>query len=214
MNNRIQVPEDKQRIEEILSRDEYTAYLQGKGGSFWEWLKPVGRWLRSLLPDIKVSEGAGAFMAYGLMTIALLLVAYAIYWFSKQLIRQGRIRDKAYLPEDELNRSYDYYWQEALMLGRTRNWREGVRYGFLALLFYLEDQERIRVEKWKTNWEYAAELSETAPELAGVFQDSSLLFERIWYGKEVVSDADYTTMIRKVGQTIGKEGADRYAQME
>jgi hypothetical protein len=215
MNNPIQVSESKRRLEEILTKDEYTFYLQAEDKSFWDFLKPIGRWLRSLLPDIHVSEGTGAAMAYGLMVLALLVVIYAIYWFSKQLIRQGRVRRQAaYLPEDATIRSYDYYWSEALRLGNSRMWREGVRCGFLALLFYLEDQERIRVEKWKTNWEYASELNDSAPSLAPVFEESSLLFERIWYGNEAVTEADYTTMVGRVAHVVEKEVTNRNGKME
>ncbi|MNI04898.1 hypothetical protein D3C73_578360 [compost metagenome] len=206
-----QVPEDKQKLEEILSRDEYTAYIQGEKSSFWEWVKPLWRKLKNLLPDIQVSEGTGKLMAYGIMAVALLVVVYAIYWFTKQIVRKGRITSKAYLPEDESIRSYDYYWTEALGLAASSNWREGVRYGFLALLFYLEDQDRIRVGKWKTNWEYASELAETDPSLADVFRESSLLFERIWYGQEAVTEDDYITMLDRVAQVVGKEGADEHA---
>lgn len=155
------------------------------------------------------------FLAYALLAVALIVVIFAIYWFTRQLVRQGRLSDsKAYLPDDESIRSYSYYWNEAYALAASENWREGVRFGFLALLFYLEDQERIRVEKWKTNWEYAGELAEKDPTLAGVFRDCSLLFERIWYGREAVTETDYLNMLEQVEKVVGKEGAGRHAKVE
>jgi hypothetical protein len=97
-------------------------------------------------------------ISYVLLAILLVLIALAIYWFSKQIVRQRHIRLSSFLPEGEIIRSYSYYGQQAAAFGEAGDWREGVRSVFLTLLFYLESQKRIRVESWKTNWEYAAEL--------------------------------------------------------
>ncbi len=63
----------------------------------------------------------------------------------------------------------------------------------------------IRVEKWKTNWEYAEELGSSASSLVPLFHDSSVLFERIWYGKEVVTEEQFTSMYEQVARVIGRE---------
>ncbi|MBD0383657.1 DUF4129 domain-containing protein [Paenibacillus sedimenti] len=204
------VQHDKEQIQNILNQDEYTSYHPVTNGSFWDWLKPLlqplWRKIRSWLPDFHVSEAASNWLTLGVTVLLIGIAGFAIYWFSKQIIRQKRIRSEAYLPAGELSRSYDYYWQQASEMRRTGEWREGVRSVFLSFLFYLESKRSIRVEKWKTNWEYAEELTGAAPHLAPLFQESSLVFERIWYGKEDVTEEQFASMYEQVAQVIGREG--------
>jgi hypothetical protein len=199
------VQQDKEQLQNILNQDEYRAYDVKPHTSFGEWLKPLFRKIRSWLPDFHVPEGTTDFLTLGLMILLFGIAIFAIYWFSKQIIRQKRIRSKAYLPTGELSRSYEDYWRQAGALRGTNEWREGVRAVFLSLLFYLEEKRAIRVEKWKTNWEYAQELTGTAHSLVPLFQESSLVFERIWYGKEEVTEEQFTSMYQQVAGVIGRE---------
>jgi hypothetical protein len=205
MNSLQQLSEDKEMLKAILSRDEYTAYTKKDHSSFWDLLKPVWRKLRSLFPDFHVPKGTGTLLSYGILIIVLALAALAIYWFSKQIIRQGRIRTASYLPEGEISRSYTYYWQQAAEHGGSGAWREGIRFVFLTLLFYLEAQRLLRVETWKTNWEYASELSGSDPDLVRLFQDCSLLFEQIWYGNEETTETVFSSMHERVALVLQKD---------
>ncbi|SDO90167.1 protein of unknown function [Paenibacillus sp. yr247] len=206
--------EDKEKLQQILKQDEYTAYAVKENGSFWAWLEPAFRKIRSWLPDFQVSESVTDWLTIGVVISLLGIAAFAIYWFLKQIIWQKRIRSEAYLPIGEISRSYRFYWQQAAELRGAGDWREGVRSVFLSLLFFLEAQRMIRVEKWKTNWEYAAELEGTASLLVPLFQDSSLLFERIWYGKEVVTEEQFTWMYEQVARVIGREGGYAHERAE
>ncbi|MFD0698261.1 DUF4129 domain-containing protein [Paenibacillus sp. GCM10027628] len=199
------VQQDKEQLQTILNQDEYTSYYPKSHGSFWDWLKPFWRKIRSLLPDFHVSESASNWLTLVVMVVMLGIAVFAIFWFSRQIIRQKRIRSAAYLPAGELSRSYEYYWRQALALKQSGDWREGVRSVFLSFLFYLESKRSIRVETWKTNWEYAEELAGTSPQLAPLFQESSLVFERIWYGKEEVTEEQFASMYEQVAQVIGME---------
>jgi hypothetical protein len=197
--------EDKEQLKQILNQSEYTAYEVKENDSFWAWLKPFFRKIRSLLPDFQVSESVTDWLTIGVVVTLLGLAAFAIYWFLKQMIWQKRMRSDAYLPVGEISRSYRFYWQQAAELRGAGYLREGVRTVFLSLLFFMEAKRMIRVEKWKTNWEYAEELGSSASSLVPLFHDSSLLFERIWYGKEVVTEEQFTSMYEQVARVIGRE---------
>ncbi|MDQ0871414.1 hypothetical protein QFZ77_000073 [Paenibacillus sp. V4I3] len=197
--------EDKEQLNQILNQSEYTAYKVKENSSFWAWLKPLFRKIRSWLPDFQVSDSVTDWMTVGVVVTLLGIAAFAIYWFLKQIIWQKRIRSDAYLPVGEISRSYRFYWQQAAELRGTGDWREGVRSVFLSLLFFMEAKRMIRVEKWKTNWEYAEELGGSASSLVPLFHDSSLLFERIWYGKEVVTEEQFTSMYEQIARVIGRE---------
>ncbi|MGO4276806.1 DUF4129 domain-containing protein, partial [Paenibacillus sp. TAF58] len=112
------------------------------------------------------------------------------------------------------SRSYRFYWQQADELRRTGYLREGIRSVFLSLLFFMEAKRMIRVEKWKTNWEYAEELGGAASSLVPLFHDSSVLFERIWYGKEVVTEEQFTSMYEQVARVIGREEGAAHERAE
>lgn len=197
--------DDKEQLLQILKQDEYTAYEVKKSASLWSWLEPVFRKIRSWLPHFKVSDSVTDWLTVGVAILLLGIAAFAIYWFLKQIMWQKRVRSETFLPQGEVSRSYRYYWQQASELKGVGDWREGVRSVFLSLLFYMEDASLIRVEKWKTNWEYAEELTGTASSLVPLFQESSLLFERIWYGKEAVTEQQFTWLYEQIARVIARK---------
>lgn len=206
--------EDKDQLEQILNQSEYTAYEVKENGSIWAWLKPLFRKIQSWLPDFQVSDSVTNWLTVGVVITLLGIAAFAIYWFVKQIIWQKRIRSEAYLPAGEISRSYRFYWQQAAELRGTGDLREGVRSVFLSLLFFMEAKRMIRVEKWKTNWEYAEELGGSASSLVPLFHDSSVLFERIWYGKEVVTEEQFTSMYEQVAVVIRREEGAAHERAE
>lgn len=206
--------EDKEQLKQILNQGEYTAYEVKENSSFWAWLRPVFRKIRSWLPDFQVSDSVTDWLTIGVVVTLLGIAAFAIYWFLKQIIWQKRIRSEAYLPVGEISRSYRFYWQQAAELRGTGYLREGVRSVFLSLLFFMEAKRMIRVEKWKTNWEYAEELGSSASSLVPLFHDSSVLFERIWYGKEVITEEQFTSMYEQVARVIGREEGAAHERAE
>ncbi|WP_409343161.1 DUF4129 domain-containing protein [Paenibacillus sp. MBLB4367] len=207
------VPDDKERLRDILERDEYRAYDQSGGGtSLWELF---GRWLKKLFdffPSLHVSDGAGSAIAYALAVVVFGLLVWAIYWFSKQLVRQGAFRPKPMLTDEELTWSHRDYLQKAETLKAEGAWREGVRYVFLALLFYMQERSWIAVEKWKTNWEYGEELQRSREGLVPLFRGSAKLFDRVWYGKEPIDEAGLTAFYEQVRETVGETEASRHEQ--
>ncbi|WP_261304144.1 hypothetical protein [Paenibacillus andongensis] len=206
--------EDKEQLKQILNQGEYTVYEVKEDSSFWEWVRPLFRKIRSLLPDFQVSDSLTDWLTVGVVVTLLGIAAFAIYWFVKQIVWQKRIRSEAYLPVGEISRSYRFYWQQAAELRGTGDFREGVRSVFLSLLFFMEAKRMIRVEKWKTNWEYVEELRGSASSLVPLFHDSSVLFERIWYGKEVVTEEQFTFMYEQVARVIGREEGAAHERAE
>ncbi|MCY9691514.1 DUF4129 domain-containing protein [Paenibacillus alginolyticus] len=206
--------EDKEQLKQILNQSEYKAYEVKENGSIWAWLKPLFRKIRSWLPDFQVSDSVTNWLTVGVVVALLGIAAFAIYWFVKQIIWQKRIRSDTYLPVGEISRSYRFYWQQADELRGTGYLREGVRSVFLSLLFFMEAKRMIRVEKWKTNWEYAEELGGSASSLVPLFHDSSVLFERIWYGKEVVTEEQFASMYEQVAVVIRREEGAAHERAE
>jgi hypothetical protein len=82
------------------------------------------------------------------------------------------------LPADE--------WQRlALELAGRGEWRSALRAWFLSLLASLDARHLVRVQRYKTNADYAHELARRAhamPALAPLFGESARVFEESWYG--------------------------------
>jgi len=196
--------DDKQQLLDILQQDEYTVYHHEHGSSSWGWLGKLLEKIASWFPDLHFADGSGQIGSYIVLLVVLALAGYGIYWFSRQWVGHRRYRKTALWRPEEPSRSYEDYWRQAAELATAGAWREGLRQVYLALLFYLEAQGRLRVEMWKTNWEYAAELA-NAPEVP-LFRESSLLFDRVWYGHEEATEERFLALQGQVGGLLGKGG--------
>ncbi|RAV16438.1 DUF4129 domain-containing protein [Paenibacillus contaminans] len=209
------VADDKERLRDILEGGEYKAYYDSGGESLWD---IFGRWLRKLFdffPALHVSDGTGSVIAYGLAAVVFFMLVWAIYWFSKQIVRHGRVRPgKPLLTDEELTWSLRDYMQKAEALKAEGAWRESVRFLFLALLFYMQERSWVTVEKWKTNWEYGEELQRSREGLVPLFRSSAGLFDRVWYGKEPINEADLTAFYEQVRSTVRETEASRDAQTD
>ena len=74
------------------------------------------------------------------------------------------------------NEDYRKLLQESL---NSQNYKLAVRYLFLSALITLEQQNVLRISRWKTPYEY---LSELPVEKRMAFQHLVELFENTWYG--------------------------------
>ncbi|MCD1261111.1 DUF4129 domain-containing protein [Paenibacillus athensensis] len=201
------VSDDKQQLLDILQQDEYAVYHHEHSGSSWGWLGKLLNKIGSWLPELHFAPGSGQLGSYVVLLIVLGLAGFGIYWFSRRWVGYRRHRATALWRQEEPSRSYEDYWRQAAELAAAGAWREGLRQVYLALLFYLEAQGRLRVETWKTNWEYAAELG-SAPE-ATLFRESSLLFDRVWYGHEEATEERLLALREQVGGLLDKGGGQR-----
>ncbi|HEY8240764.1 MAG TPA: DUF4129 domain-containing protein, partial [Kiritimatiellia bacterium] len=90
------------------------------------------------------------------------------------------------MPEDE-------WIALAEKLRREGDWRKALRAYFLAFLAWLARRELIEIRRSKSNREYARELDRRArrrPALVALFGENVIRFERSWYGRDAVTEAD------------------------
>jgi hypothetical protein len=109
----------------------------------------------------------------------------------KPKVKPARQQESGPLPLPE-NRSAEELWREAESLAGAGQFREAVRFLYLAVLFGLDRKRLLRYEATRTNGEYVRQvrLAENAPpDLHAPFGRLTALFERKWYG-ERTCDAD------------------------
>jgi hypothetical protein len=208
MNNLVNVTEEKRKLEKILSREEFASYHQKKGDNpLADWLERFFDWLASRLEMPEIPHGSGNIASYLIIAGALVALLLLIIWLSRQTIRSQK--QKRLLPAGaEESSAYTDYLLQAKQFGENGNWNEGIRYAFLALLFFLEEKEWIKVEKWKTNWEYLGELFDNSPEWAPFFRQQALLFEHVWYGRRSIDEQGFREYIKETEMKLNRGAKD------
>lgn len=209
MIDKAELLKDKQRLEEILSRDEYTKYVKEQASSAHKgWLESLLDRLIGLFPSVHWPEGAAMVGAYALLGAVLLGLCAAIYWFSRQIVFQGNARRrKTPVGLSEMALTYEQYAEMAKEAHAEGRIRESIRCSYLSLLFYMEQEGWIRIEKWKTDWDYRDELERSRANAVPHFQRSALLFERVWYGNEPADEDSFLGFQRDIDALIAAREA-------
>ncbi|MEK8132290.1 DUF4129 domain-containing protein [Paenibacillus filicis] len=204
---------DKDKLSEILSRDEFAGYLRERPSPLLGWLERMWEKLFGLFPDVGLPPGTSKLLAYTVLGIVLVLLGAAILWLIRSaiLLRRSRMRS-VFGSAADLDRSSAVYREEAERLAAAGDYAEAVRRMFLGLLLQLDEQGWVRAEKWKTNREYIEELLDSKPGLAASFADVAALFEHVVYGGGEVSSSDYVRL-RDMAEAA-QEGGGRYAEAQ
>lgn len=199
--------EDKEHLREILSRQDFLAYQKQDENTLNELLNIIKEKIKQLFPDMDISITAGHNETISAVVIicVIAMLVWLIYWFSKQTVRQREWAAKIALTDAELKETYHDYLLKAQHLGKKGERRQGVRYAFLSLLFFMDHQEWIRLEKWKTNLEYGWELQESNQAWKNLFQRWVVVFERVWYGKCSIDGSEFDQYINEIAASI-REG--------
>ncbi|MFX3632633.1 MAG: DUF4129 domain-containing protein [Candidatus Pristimantibacillus sp.] len=185
--------EEKEKLEQILSRDEYAVHLNPKEPNpIFKWLKNRLEDLLDLFPDVPMPPGTPMVLVYMLLGIVLLVLGVVVIWIVRNMIvrRQGR-RLGVFRNDGEMERSSRMQLEEARRAADDGHYEEAIRLMFLALLLMMDEQGWVRAEKWKTNYEYAEELNDRQPAVGESFELAAKLFERVHYGKVIAGRQDY-----------------------
>jgi hypothetical protein len=196
--------EDKQKLNEILSRREYQK-PEDKGQSlFQRWVNWFLEWLRNLFPkpDIPaVNEPSLQPLAIVIQVViyALIigLVGFLIYKFAPALMQRFGQKEKkdsssrVILGEHiDASRSASDLFAEAERLASQGDLRSAIRRGYMALLCDLADRKVIGLARNKTNRDYLRDVGKRAS-LFLRMKSATRLFECYWYGFQQPREQDW-----------------------
>jgi len=196
--------EDKQKLAEILRREEYQKPQQKEESVFQRWLRWFLEWLESIFPKPtgQASTFSGmpilAFMLQILLYAALLaLLGFLVYKIAPLLfpkLRRNRTtkkKDRVILGEQigENETALDLFG-EAERLAREGNLRGAIRKGYIALLCDLSDRKVIGLARNKTNRDYLRDVR-SRRELHPRMKAATDTFERHWYGFQESGEPDW-----------------------
>jgi hypothetical protein len=196
---------ERTELENILEQEEYQAYYKNESSNLLQkWFIELFDWLKRFFPELDVSGEDARIIAYiASGIIALILIAF-IVWLIRKIIMRQSLRESPLLDEDDLNQTEGSYWRLARQAEENKQWKEGVRFAYYALLLYLDHREWIKAERWKTNREYVDELDQNQPDHLKSFRSLAVQYERFWYGKYSCGENQCASFLSEVKSIIGE----------
>jgi len=210
--------EDKQKLAEILKRQEYQKPEPPKESVIQRWIREFFEWLSQRFPepDIKPVDGGGAsafpFFLQIVLYLALIAgIGFLIYRFAPYFVGRfgSRVKkkkgDRVILGERiAADASVNDLFSEADDLARRGELRLAIRKGYIALLCELSDRKLIGLARHKTNRDYLRDVRKR-PRLFENMSGMTSTFERHWYGFKNIDAGEWedfrATYERAVSET-------------
>jgi hypothetical protein len=207
--------EDKQKLAEILQREEFQKPEVKEESLFQKWWREFLEWIANLFPHDPVAPGAGS--NFGSLQLVLQILIYAavlgaigflVYRFWPQLAggfglkTKEKKRDRVILGEriGEDESAADLF-DDAERLAREGQPREAIRKGYIALLCDLSDRKIIGLARHKTNRDYLRDVRRR-PRLYENMSGVTGNYERNWYGLRPSQQDDWEDFRDKYRQTM------------
>jgi len=187
--------EDKQKLAEILGREEYQKPEKTEPSLFERLVTKIMDWLRNLFPSPKLSpvepqgiQPLSVVLQVVLYGLIIGLVGFLIFKFAPIIVARFSDRekresgDRVILGEHiDASVSARDLFSEAEALARSGDLRGAIRKGYVALLCDLADRKVIGLARYKTNRDYLRDVSKR-PTLFERMKLATGSFERHWYG--------------------------------
>lgn len=207
--------QDKQKLGEILRREEYQKPKPAEQGLFQKWLYDFLNWIAKMFPRAPAASEASSGLASLSFVLQILIYALVIgltgffgYKFAPFIfVRFGwktssEKHDRVILGERIAgSESALDLFSEAERLALEGNLRAAIRKGYIALLCDLSDRKIVRLGRHKTNRDYLRDVRKDGR----LFENMSGLtqtFERNWYGLRTAEQADWDDFRTLYSQTI------------
>lgn len=211
--------EDKQKLAEILRRQEYQKPPPKEPSLFQKWLDKVIEWLAKMWPSgSPIGSGEAAselrslqfWLQILIYALVIGLVGFLLYKFApflscrfKGLTRLAK-KDRVILGERiEAGQSASSLFAEAERLALGGDLRGAIRKGYIALLCDLSDRKVVRLARHKTNRDYLREVRKNR----GLFENMKLVtgnFESSWYGLRTAEPADWEAFRQKYHEVVAR----------
>jgi len=207
--------EDKQKLAEILRREEYQKPVQKDESLIQKWINKLLEWLASVWPSPSLpaeASNAAAPLKSVLQVLiyaaVIALLGFLIYKFAPYIARRFGSEtkesrgDRVILGERiSAEESAHDLFSEAEQLALRGDLRGAIRKGYLAALCELSDRKLIQLARHKTNRDYLrdvrgrSELHQNMSGLTGAFESN-------WYGLRDSEQQDWEDFRNGYRRTI------------
>lgn len=196
--------EDKQKLAEILRREEYQKPEAKQESLFERVWRQIMEWIVKFFPRPKISpsvtdgfQSLSFILQMLLYALILGVIGFIVYRFAPFFFKRFRSRETIEKRERVIlgERLADHetaqnLFDEAENLARQGNLRGAIRKGYIALLCELSDRKIIGLSQHKTNRDYLRDVRKR-DELYRNMSGMTLNFERHWYGFEEARETDW-----------------------
>ena len=207
--------EDKQKLAEILRREEYQKPQTGNESAFQRWLREFLEWLMDLWPRSPVpnpdTSGIGALgsiLRILLYAALIIVVGFLVFKIAPMLfpklkrVRKPKSKRRTILGEQiQDDQGASDLFGEAERLAREGDLRGAIRKGYIALLCDLSDRRIIGLARNKTNRDYLRDVR-ARRELHPRMQSVTEIFERHWYGSQKSEERDWVRFTEEYNEAI------------
>lgn len=208
--------EEKQKLAEILKREEYQKPQPNEESVFQRWLREFLNWLDGIFPKPSAPTQAGSglgtlayvlqiFLYVGLFGLLLFLAYKIARVFLPALARDRKPKKKkgrVILGETLTDsQTASDLFGDAERLAREGNLRAAIRKGYIALLCDLSDRRVIGLAHSKTNRDYLRDVRSRA-ELYPKMKIVTDTFEQHWYGAQESVESDWSRFRDEYQQAI------------
>jgi hypothetical protein len=195
----------KDQLSDILNNWEFRKYEQGD--SLQELIMRVLSWLGLKSTNINKVDFSDLAINLFFLVIGLILIIYLLKHLAPFMrIMTPDVATKEAEAEIGVPLIPLRLFNKAEDLAHKKNFREALRYLYLALLIELDEKRIISYQNAKTNHQYLKEVNNKASHLRDCFGDMMDLFERKWYGLEECTNEDYRSGLN-LYRAVTKEGA-------
>ncbi|HVF29973.1 MAG TPA: DUF4129 domain-containing protein [Pyrinomonadaceae bacterium] len=207
--------EDKQKLAEILRREEYMKPEEAGESVIQRWLRSFVEWLMDLWP--RPSNPADSLSAMdGLISVLRILLYFSIagilvfliykvapllmprFRRNKKPKKKKRVILGEQIAEDQ---AASDLFNEAERLAREGDLRSAIRKGYIALLCDLSDRRIIGLARSKTNRDYVRDVR-SRRDLHARMQSATDMFERHWYGYQESQPTDWARFSEEYREAI------------
>jgi hypothetical protein len=206
-------PDAFDKLAQVLARPEFQSLPQRQPTWLEEWWEKAIRWLDEFLTRLMFSRGAESLGLDWIVLIIGALVLAGVAFFFWRNVRAHLVREAA-LAQDaaELNGlSASAAVKQAQSLAAGADYRQAVRYLYLAALLTLDERGVLRYDKTLTNRQVLRHARQSGDaDLAQTMSPVVDTFDSVWYGFAEVSDESYQAYNEQIKQvTQAKPKAKR-----
>lgn len=210
--------EDKQKLAEILRREEYQKPEAKEESLFQKIYRKIMEWLASMLPRPSLPDSSPSgfqsfpFILQILLYILVLgLIGFLIYRFAPFFANRFRQRERKEKSERVIlgkkllaDENANTLFAEAEKLASQGNLRGAIRQGYIALLCELSDRKIISLATHKTNRDYLRDIRRRR-ELYENMNGLTSNFERHWYGFDSADQTDWEKFRQEYRKAVSKK---------
>lgn len=185
-------------IEQILNSPKYKHFNESYIDIMEKFKQRIISWLESWLKSLDINSekisravpsASNGVMIVG--TIIIILIIILMFLSIRKMIKKDK-KVKRILGEiiDEKTTTEGLY-AKAKKFKELNQYRDALRYSFIALLFLMNENNLLRLDETQTNSEIVYELRKNKFKNIDLFEDTANLFNKVWYGHKIIDEKAY-----------------------